>query len=153
MKRVIPQSLICLALLALWPRLAFGHADMIIRRDDNKLVGLPPAYQPAELDLKAFRIRIREHTEDFSPWLKSLFIQPYDLQLSASWYHERSTLPPYLLMRIQPTGRDFSYEILLDLDAVRIIKADVVLRESAATIRYMPVALANRQISKAAPMQ
>jgi len=152
-KRVLQQSLVCLVLLVLWSRSVCGHADTIIRLDGDKLVGLPQEYQPAQLDLKAFRIRIREHTKDFSPWLKSLFEQPHDLLLSASWYHERSIPPPYLLMRILPTGRDFSYEILFDLDAVRIIKAELVLRESATTTRFVPVALSDHDVSKAAPIR
>jgi hypothetical protein len=126
-----------------------ANEDMIVRLDGTSLVGLPRKYEPAELDLRRFTVRIHGRTKEFSPFLKSLFEQPYHLELSASWYYEPSSLPPYLAIRIFPKGRDFSYEILLDIDTVRIIQLSVMLRESAAVTRDLPVSLTSSDINKA----
>src|SRR5690349_12848319 len=88
----------------------FGHKDTIIRLQGSKLVGLPEQYQPAELDLSAFRLRIGGRTTVFSHFLKSLFDQRYDFEASASWYN-RSRLPSYLSLHISPKGKDYSYSI------------------------------------------
>jgi len=127
-----------------------GHRDLIIQLQGGKLVGLPRRYEPATLDLRSFRIQIRGKGKEFSPFLKSLFQEPYDLRLSASWYHERSILPPYLLVRISPKGESYSHEILFDLDALQLIHVERVVREAHGTIRHRPVALSNLDMSKAA---
>ncbi len=130
--------------LALPPAL---HADeaTIIQLKGSKLVGLPMNYAPAELDMKAFRLRIGGHAMTFSPFLKSLFDAPHELSISASWYHERSTLPPYLVLHIQPLKKDFAYGILLNLDTLNVIAVSVTLRESATTSRDLPVELNYQQ--------
>src|SRR3954447_17824360 len=75
-----------------------AHQDTIIRLEGKNLVGLPPQYSPAELDLEAFRLRIGKHVMEFSPLLRGFFRrQPYDLQVVASWYLDNhdGSLPPY----------------------------------------------------------
>ena len=54
----------------------------------------------------------------FSPLLKSLFGLPHDLKLTASAYHDPKILPPYLAITIQPKGKDFAYQLLLNLDTL-----------------------------------
>jgi hypothetical protein len=81
----------------------------------------------------------------FSPFLRSLLDQPHALGISASWYHERKILPPYLLLRIQPTKKDFSYELLLNLETLDVIELSVTLRESDSESRHLPIALSKQQ--------
>jgi hypothetical protein len=122
-----------------------AHEDTIIQLKGTNLAGLPKHYSPAEFDTKEFRLRIGSHAMTFSPFLKSLFDEPHELRISASWYHERSTLPPYLLLHIQPKKKDFSYSILLNMDTLDVIEVSVTLRESDATTRRLPVALSDQQ--------
>jgi hypothetical protein len=110
---------------------------------------LPQQYQPAELDLGAFRITLRGQTVAFSPFLKSLFDQPYDLHLSASWYHERATLPPYLCIRISPKDRDFHYELVIDLETSRLIHLKTVKHYRDQSLQFFNVALSSTDVSKA----
>jgi hypothetical protein len=77
----------------------------------------------------------------FSPFLKSLFEQPHDLHISASWYHEGSTLPPYILLQIQPKKKDFSYDLLLNLGTLEVIKLSVALQVSESSTWLLSVAL------------
>jgi hypothetical protein len=94
----------------------FAHQETIIRLEGKTLVGLPSKYSPAELDLEALRLRIGGHVMEFSPLLRSFFKrQPYDLAVSASWYHDG---PPYLVLEVTPKGRDYSYGIVLPLDTL-----------------------------------
>jgi hypothetical protein len=127
------------------PRALQAHQDTIIQVKDTKLIGLPKDYAPAELDTKAFRLRIGRHAMTFSPFLKSLFVEPYDLRMSASWYHERSILPPYLKLSIQPKKKDFSYSILFNLETLEVIELSVTLRVSDSVSRHLPVALSDPQ--------
>src|SRR6187401_844455 len=92
-----------------------AHEDTLIQLKGTELIGLPGNYAPAELDMKALRLRIGKHELAFPPSVKTLFEQPYDLRISASWYHRPETLPPYILLHIRPKKKDFSYEILLNL--------------------------------------
>ena len=136
-----PFLLFCLLSLFLCgPILA--HKDSIIHLGEDKaLVGLPNEYMPAELDLQNFRLKIKNNELKFSPFLKSLFLEPYDLRVSASWYHEKSLLPSYLLLHIQPRKKDFGYEILLNLDTLDVISVTVLLKESDSATRHLPIDL------------
>jgi hypothetical protein len=144
-KTLFLQFLIGCLLILFWSNSLLAHEDTIIGLDNNRLVGLPKEYTPAELYLKGFRIRIKDHAMTFSPFLKSLFDEPYDLRIFASWYHDRKILPPYLLLRIQPKKRDFRYELLLSLDTLVLLQLSKVLQESDSTSRHLPIALSDAQ--------
>ena len=124
---------------------AHAHQDRIIVLENNNLVGLPAEYQPAQLDLKASKLRIKNHEMDFSPYVKSFFEEePYEIQISSSWYHTRSSLPPYLQIRIIPEDKDYRYQLLFNMNTLEIIDIEVViLRER--TSRGFPVALSELQ--------
>jgi hypothetical protein len=145
MKALFVQFLVGCVLVLFWSGSLLAHEDTIIGLENKKLVGLPKEYTPAELDLKDFRIRIKDHAMAFSPSLKSFFDQPHDLRIFASWYHDRQILPPYLLLRIQPKKKDFRYEILLSLDTLALVQLSVVLQESDSTTRRLPIALSDAE--------
>ncbi len=133
------------AAFVLLPALAFAHRDTRIELRGVKLVGLPPEYSPAELDLKGRRLRIKDHEMKISGLLESFFDQPYDLQVHSSWYHDHHILPPYLELEIRPKKKDYGFEILLELHTLRLIKATVVLHEGHGTTQYIPSALEDFQ--------
>ena len=126
-----------------------GHQNTVVRLEGKKLVGLPAEYSPAELDLDAFRLRIGRHLMEFTPLLRSFFErQPYDLEVSASWYHDDAdgTLPPYIVLQVTPKGRDYSYSVALALDTLRLIDISISLRGAAGppetnTMQTLQVAL------------
>ena len=122
-----------------------AHKDALIRLKGTELVGLPEKFAPAELDLKAARLRIGHHVMTFSPFLKSLFDQSHELVISASWYHNSKTLPPYIQFSIQPRKKDSSYAILLNLETLELIQVSVTMRESATTTREVLIDLSDDQ--------
>ena len=139
------KLLVWLCLTLALPSALQAHEDTIIQLKGTNLIGLPKNYSPAEFDAKAFRLRIGSHAMTFSPFLKCFFDEPHQLRISASWYHERSTLPPYLLLHIQPKKKDFSYGILVNMDTLDVIEVSVTLRVSDTTTRNLRVALSDRQ--------
>jgi len=124
-----------------------AHKDRLITLENECLVGLPNEYQPAQLNLNEGRLRIKNHVMVFPPYIRSLFPENrYHLEITSSWYHERSILPPYLSIHIIPDGKDFSYEMLFNMDTLEIIKIEVVIHEAGNTnIRDFPVALSDQQ--------
>lgn len=122
-----------------------AHKDTIIQLKGTALTGLPKTYAPAELDMTAFRLRVGNREMTFSPLLKSICEQPHDLRLTASWYHQSGTLPPYLVLRIQPKGKNFSYSLLFNLDTLDLIELSVTLQESKSTTRELKIALSESQ--------
>jgi hypothetical protein len=137
-------SLVLSVVLA-WCGEAPAHEDHILRINGDKLVGLPDKYAPAEISVRESRLRIGDHVMVFSPLLKSLFELPHELRLTASWYHDPKILPPYLVINIQPRRKDFSYQLLLNLDTLDLIEVSVKLRESEKSTRLLPIALSNEQ--------
>src|SRR5262249_42472620 len=140
------QFLVWICMTLALPFALHAHKDTIIQLKGTRLVGLPKHYGPAELDMRAFRLRIGSHAMTSSPFLKSLFDEPQEVSVSAAWYHERSTLHPYLLLHIQPkTKKDFSYGILFNMDTLDVIEVSVTLRESDTTTRDLPIQLSDQQ--------
>lgn len=127
----------------------FAHTDRIITCKNGKLIGLPKQYQPAELDLDKYRLRIKNHVINISKsaYLNSLFPKnkKYDLDISSSWYHDKSLLPPYIVFHIKPLEKDFSYKILFNMDTLDVMKVTVVLKISSNSTRYMNVMLSKSQ--------
>ena len=141
MRTLLLQTLVWATLISAWPCLLHAHEDTLIQLKGTTLVGLPKDYAPAELDMKAFRLRIGKRQMTFSPYLKNFFAQPHDLRISASWYHDSAILPPYILLHIQPKKKDFSYDLLLNLRTLEVIELSVVLQTSDSTKWDLPIGL------------
>jgi hypothetical protein len=139
-----------------------GHQDTPIMFEGGALRGLPKEFEPAAFDLDKKTITISGKVLQFPESLQALFPDdrrvdqfgepnpvkgiPFDLKFSASWYHGPSLLPPYLLIAITPKNRDFTSEILIDIESVAILKAHVFLRISESRTEAVPV-----QIEKQKP--
>ena len=121
--------------------LLFAHRDTFIQLEGKTLTHLPEAYSPAELDLKDFQMRVKDHVIKFTPLLKSLFDYPYDLKITASWYHQRSNLAPYIVLHIQPQKKDFSYELSFELESLELTSLSIVLQVSESATQYLPIEL------------
>ena len=127
-----------------WSSALLAHEDTPIQIKDGALIGLPVKYLPAEFDTTVYRIRIGNHAMNFDPFLKSFFDQPHELVISASWYHEPEILPPYIALHTRPRKKDFSYEMLLNLDTLEVIYIFVVLHMDDSSTRDLPIALTDQ---------
>ena len=156
MKTIIPKSII-LFLWCLLVHSAAAHQDTLLKLSEGVLTGLPKEYEPARFDLSRKVLTIggkelrfpavlhRLFPDDFivAPFGDPVVIKgtPYDLKFSASWYHDLSGLPPYLLIRISPKNRDFAFEILIDLDTLKFIRVEANIKG----IFPLPIDISNPQ--------
>ena len=131
-----------------------GHQDTLLKFEDGKITGLPEKYQPASFDRQKKILTIAGKSLTFPETLHALFTDdrvdelfgdplpvkghPYKLKFSASWYHgDFARLPPYMLIRIEPEDRDYAFELLIDMDRLRFIRADAQI----ATVGAVPIDL------------
>jgi hypothetical protein len=134
------RMVVLAVLISTWALQLHAHQDTLIQLKGTTLLGLPKDYSPAEFDIKASRLRIGKHEMTFSPFLKNFFEQPHDLRISASWYHDLArTMPPYLLLHIQPKKKNFAYELVLNLRTLEIIELYVVLHTSNSSKWHLPI--------------
>lgn len=134
-------AFLCLFLCATLP--VYGHQDRIIKLEDGKLIGLPDEYQPARFSLEKKLLRIGKHEMAFTPFLKSLFPDDgqHELSILSSWYHgEFGGLPPYITFTIQPKNKAYRFQILFNLKTLDVINVQIVLTEGNTT-RYLPIDL------------
>lgn len=119
-----------------------AHQDTPLKFEGGKITGLPEKYQPASFDRQKKILTIAGKSLIFPEILHKLFTDdrvaelfgdpvpvkghPYRLKFSASWYHLELSpeLPPYMLIRIEPDDRDYAFELLIDMDRLRFIRAD-----------------------------
>jgi len=127
-------------LVATTPLLALH--DAIVNLIDGRIEDLPAQYQPAAFDPKSGALRIGQREVTLSPFLRGLFPEDgaYELQMTASWYHDRADGPYYLGFHITPKGKDFSYKFRLDLDTLRLLSVQVEVLESKGVIRVFDIA-------------
>lgn len=139
------QALLWVILSVSSPCFLHANVDRLIEIKGTTLFGLPEKYAPAELEMKAFRLRIGKHEMTFFPYLKQLLDQPHDLRITASWNHEpEGILPPYIGIHIQPKKKDYSYKLLLNLDTLDVIELSVILKTSDSKTLTLPLALDDR---------
>lgn len=121
----------------------FALHDAIVNLIDGRIEDLPAEYQPATFDPKSGALRVGKSEVTLSPFLRSLFPEDgaYELQMTASWYHDRADGPYYLGFHITPKGKDFSYKFRLDLDTLRLLSVQVEVPESKGVIRVFDIAV------------
>lgn len=66
---------------------------------------------------------------------------PYDLTFSASWYHGPSMLPPYLQIGITPKERDFRFEIVVDIQNLKLLEAEMIVSLFPNSYQSIPIAI------------
>lgn len=109
-----------------------AHMDRIIELEEGKLIGLPQEYQPAFLDLQDMSLQIGSNRLKFPACVSKYFQNQtqYDVEITASWYHDVYTLPPYLGISILPKGRDHSFKLLFDMKTLNPIEFQIEIRDS-----------------------
>ncbi len=124
-----------------------AHKDRKIAIDGTALIGLPPEFTPAALDVAAGSMTVGKHRMHFTPYLRAFFSGEHasDLRITASWYHERQVLPPYICIEIFPRQRDFSYALLFNLETMDLIRAEVVVRASTNAGRSFRIDIAEEE--------
>lgn len=150
MKNIASLALIVVVLLC---GSSHAHEDTPLKLEKGKITGLPKKYQPAAFDREnkvltiagkrlvfpevLHRLFTDGHIEDGPDYPVRVGAHPYRLTLAASWYHELEYLPPYLLIKIEPKGRDYFFELLIDLDRSVFIEARVEI----AVVGSVPIDL------------
>lgn len=140
---------------------ALAHEDTPLQLKAGVLVGLPKVFQPAGFDLDEKILTISGKKLQLPPVLERLFPDtsridlfeephtfegiPYDLTFSASWYHGPSTLPPYLQIGIAPRNRDFRFEILVNIQSLELLEAEMIVSLSPGTQQSIPIELSGSE--------
>lgn len=105
---------------------ASGHSDTILHiAEDGTIKRLPEKYQPATYSRESHTLRIGKNIVRFPTCLVDKFFHfdsSHDVSLTGSWYHNSSILPPYIAVGISVPDRTYSFDILLELDTLRLIK-------------------------------
>jgi hypothetical protein len=141
---------------------ASAHSDTPLTWTNGELKGLPKEFQPAGFDFKKRELTLRGKQLRMPGQLRGVFTDeirkdslhrekkeawpPVGLMFSASWYHGPSELPPYLNVHVAPKGMDYRYEILVDMEKVAILKAEIIHQDQDGKgERSFPVDLSERR--------
>lgn len=120
--------------------------DRIIQvNKKGDLIGLPTQYLPAHIDMENNTLRIAKNKLRMPTCLSKYFAfnEPYTLKVTSSWSHQRSSLPPYINFKIEPTGRDYAYSILFGLEGLALLEAQVITYPDDVTRTLHTVALSD----------
>jgi len=111
---------------------ASAHQDRIIKLENGVLVGLPDKYQPAYFNLQKKSLQIGVNQLDFPPCISNYFSEDAqdDILITSSWHHDLTTIPPYLLISIQPQERYYSYKLLFDMDTLKPYDFQIDIRRT-----------------------
>ncbi|MGJ8726758.1 MAG: hypothetical protein ACSHYB_19595 [Roseibacillus sp.] len=150
------RSLLLSTIVALCvSNLCRGHQDTRLKLEDKKIIGLPERYEPASFVRAGLKLTIGGKTLVLPKVLNAVFTDgsdteifgkkvhmeghPYKLVFSASWYHDDfdGALPPYMLIRVEPSDCDYAFEILVNMDELKILRADV----SMSKVGKLPIDL------------
>jgi hypothetical protein len=114
---------------------ACAHQDRIIRLSGEKLEGLPPKYLPASFSIKDRQIVLGPISVVVPEciWKRFGSIKEEDLRFQASWYHDPSILPPYIIVSIGKVQGKTGYELLLNLDSLAVISFKKAMVEPDGT--------------------
>ena len=138
MKKIIAVSLLFFTLNSY----CFGHQDAMLELESNGvIVGLPEQYSPATLEIeisteategpvKEIQIEIARNKLSVPKCIASMLKtnNASNILLSASWYHESSSLPPYININFYDPGynsekwSNSGYSILFNLTNAKIIE-------------------------------
>ncbi|WP_231614119.1 hypothetical protein, partial [Pseudoalteromonas sp. NZS71_1] len=105
----------------------FAHKDTGVKiQDDGVLIGLPQKYEPASFDRKSLTLQIADKKlimpECLSKYFGDNSTFMYSLDISSSWYHNLTRLPPYLNMTITPDNQNIEYTIRFNMNTLEVMK-------------------------------
>lgn len=141
---------------------SYAHQDAGVQiKSDGELIGLPERYQPANLSISFADMAGRRGLSEIMlsiagretkvPACASRLIntsKKSDIAASASWYHKRSTLPPYLSVVFFDPGSDWrswpnsGVSLLFNLETSKLIRMEVMIaRKEKKSLQIVPVDL------------
>lgn len=117
-----------------------AHSDRTLQLEGKKMIGLPPAFGTAEFSWEDKMMRVGEN--QINLWAFENVIpygQEYEISISSSWYHDASSLPPYVVIHLDPKETKFKYTILLSLEDLELIDVSLqyFIRESPNQSRFI----------------
>jgi len=116
-----------LILFVIYSNFSFAHKDTGIELQYNgTLIGLPNIYEPSSFDLESFTIEIAGKKLTIPECVRrhiGINELNYSIDFTASWYHNSTTLPPYMNIIVTPGKGDFYYYLILNLDTLGLIGA------------------------------
>ncbi|WP_426370032.1 hypothetical protein [Pseudocolwellia sp. HL-MZ7] len=122
---------------------SFANKDTgVYIQSDGSLFGLPESYSPAFLDLKSLTLQIADKRLVLPECLYKYFGEngkfTYSIDISASWYHDQTRLPPYLSITLTPDEENIEYTIMFNMNTLKIIKGYSLPKErNAQGVSYM----------------
>lgn len=103
---------------------AYGHVDTVLRLTQSELKGLPEKYRPAFFSHSERKLQIG-HLSVTIPsclWQHFSTAKKSEFRFWASWYHTRSTLPPYIALSVKDSNTKTETQLLINLDTLEPIK-------------------------------
>ena len=120
---------------------ASAHVDVILPLEGGAIPGLPDAFQPARLDLTEAWLQLGATRLEFPPCVAKYLSneRPLTLELTGSWYHDTTTLPPYLSLNLTPKGRAHTFRLLFDMESLEPLSFTIAIRDSEFVTAYHEV--------------
>jgi hypothetical protein len=100
------------------------HKDTSLQLEQNgNIIGLPKNFSPANFDINKKKLRLNNKEIVFPKCLQIYFDEQKnsELDLSASWYHSKETMPYYLSFNIVNKKGNKGCKILVDLETLELI--------------------------------
>ncbi len=124
---------------------AWAHEDSHFSlASDGTILEYPDSYRPASLSIEdggeelepRVTLSTGGSTLALPPCLAELFVQPPDMEptLRGSWYHDLSTLPPYLVVdlpyeRVLDTGEVHAHQFMFNMRTAELLEVRRVLSD------------------------
>lgn len=106
-----------------------AHTDKSIQQKDGRMIGLPEKYSPAIFNWETKILRIGGNQVNLATLDNIIpFEQKYEIDVVSSWYHDTSTLPPYIGLKLKPADQSFTYSLLFNLDTLELLKVSIKYR-------------------------
>ena len=100
------------------------NKDTSLQLEKNgNIIGLPKNFSPANFDINKKKLRINNKEIVFPKCLQFYFDEQKNskLDLSASWYHSKETMPYYLSFNIVNKKGNKGCKILVNLETLELI--------------------------------
>lgn len=108
------------------------HQDTPLELDkQGNICGLPEEFGNAVFNLEKRYLKINDKEIVF-PQCIMLYFNIHKnpkLSLSASWYHSKKIMPYYLNFMISQKGKDYTYNVLVNLETLELIDVSFNLKQ------------------------
>lgn len=120
---------------------AHAHVDTPLSlQKDGAITGLPEEYLPSSLSFErdagrrvvGALLRLGGGEYSFPECMAGLFEKHSRIELSASWYHRMSVLPPYISIKLRNAGKHqvpVAFSLLFNLRTAQPLKFEKIISE------------------------